>query len=161
MNEPIKNNKQTDKPARIAGRLPTITTKDAEKVASFEAEGLPITKALRLVNKRFSLAHWHESLARDSDLLRDYETKAGELQLEMLRTIKGTDRSKLPVGTCWILERRFGADYAQPKAGGGQNITFNAPTQINVNVIKAARSLLRRVTLPPTPDERDGFKELE
>lgn len=147
---------QTEEPQPKRKRHPNsqkpavVTYRDAEKVAEYEAEGLALSKCLRLVNPAWTIPHWQAAIERDTILARHYETKAAELHLAMVRTIRGTTRTNLPVGTCWILERRFPADYAQPKAGGGGNsTTFNGPVQINVGSAKAARALLRKVSYPP------------
>jgi hypothetical protein len=96
-----------------------------------------------MVFKRLTTDHWHKSLQNNPNLAGDYELKAAQLKREKLLRIAGTTRSNLPVGDCWILERRFGDEFAQPKAGGGSQVNV----QVNVGLpgdVKGRVSSLRR-----------------
>ncbi len=120
-----------------------VTPEMVPIVASKVCKGLPLRFALRLAHERLTEDQWQKSLINTPKLARDYELKVAQLLEQDLDTITGTERSKMPVGTCWKLERRFPNDFAQPKAGGNQPITINVGVQVDVR--KRAAMLRRRI----------------
>ncbi len=134
------------------GELPKVTPEILDRIAQRRLTGRPLSWCLALEPHPLTVEHWNEQLSKAPILARHYQQRLA-IHSAAFFDMMNDPETKLRTmpAQVWLMERAFPEHFAQPKAGGGNAITFNGPTQINVQHKGALKSLLRRVIAPPKP----------
>jgi hypothetical protein len=90
--------------------------------------GMPLRYALALEHKGLTNAWFEDQLEKAPELRLLFDEKIATGLVPVLEEIKASTLRTMPASV-WLLERRFAADFAQPKAQAGGGVQVNV--QVN------------------------------
>lgn len=125
------------------GKPAKITDEIVDRVAERVASGLPLRLALSLDTEYLPEGHWTKSVSGNTRLNAIFEQKIAHWVYGVLKDIKGCNSKELPVGSCWILERRLPEYFSLNKSTSQVNVNVNVAGLAD-DVVKRAASLVRR-----------------
>lgn len=138
--EPLANAKPTKWIPR-PGNPPKVTLEVVERVAERVAKGMSKKHALAIDSSGCTVDSLDRALAKHAPWQRAFDGKVAEFIERALDGIRGTTRSTLPVGDCWLLERAHGF-YPNPKSST-TNVQVNIVGGVEVTIAERAAQLLR------------------
>lgn len=138
---PLKN-LQNGKPAKLT---PEIVAEVADSVAA----GLPLRLALSLCSQYVTETSWNQGIANSTKLRLLFEQKIAQWVFEAVKSIAGKNSKELPVGSCWLLERRLPEYFSLNKSTSQVNVNVNVAGLAD-DVVRRAASLVKRRPDPAT-----------
>jgi hypothetical protein len=133
------------------GQPVRLTPEIVSNVADDVASGLPLKLALASQPQYLTEENWNKEIAKNTKLRLLFEQKIAHWVKARLKSIDGCNSKELPVGSCWILERRLPEYFALNK-GSQVNVQVNV-AGLAEDVVRRASSFVKRKAASQAPIE--------